>query len=186
MKKIKRKIVSIISIVGFCFSVLLSAAAVVVAQTDLPLHPYGPWRVSCQETFNRTLQHPDGTPWDVASTDTWSAVLDNAAALEKTSIRCWCKSDVRHEWDSEELGPGNGWWTLIDHLVENGQICDCPAGQSIMVEMDHNTCAGTEVASGFFHCDGCSALKSGAKKSSFVSWKKVLAIGVGGILLLAD
>lgn len=138
----------------FNFIVFIFTSVIVSLNSyALPVHPYAPWKLSCLARTNMTLTHPDGTPREITATDVWSAELQNDRSLGVSSARVWCKSDIQHEWDTEELGPGQGWWTLIGLLDHSGELHTCPPGQAIMIEMDHNTCSGSEIASGFFYCE---------------------------------
>jgi len=143
----------------------------------LPSYPYAPWRINCLDKQNQTITHPNGTVRETLPSEIWQAELQNSKGLDKSSVRCWCKSNVQHEWDTEELGPGNGWWTVTKHLVSDAQQCSCPNGQLIMVEIDHNTCGGTEAAEGFFSCPGCSQESSASVSPvGVVSWITTAAI----------
>jgi hypothetical protein len=152
----------------------------------LPDHPYASWRIIClsDSVKNQTVTHPDGTMREVAPSETWSAELQNNERLLTSSVRCWCKDSEQYEWDTECLGSGNGWWTMVKLLNTKGESCICPAGQAIMVEMDHNLCQQLEGASGFFHCSGCPESAAGdtsiaVPSSSVHGW--VVAAGVGMI-----
>jgi len=129
---------------------------VVTSAGALPVRPYAPWVINCLNNTDSTIIYQNGTFRGVAPSETWSAEVQNSKGLEVSSVRCWCKSDVQYQWDTEEYGPGNGWWTFVKEIDSDGQTCSCPEGQAIRVEMDPHTCGGPEVASGFFHCSGCS------------------------------
>ena len=155
---------------------------VTISVYALPNHPYAPWKIICLDNTNQTITYPNGTMREVLPSETWRAELQNAKGLESSSVRCWCMDSEQYSWDTECLGSGNGWWTMIKLLTSEGQSCTCPAGQAIMVEMDHNTCGGTEGASGFFQC---SSTETSAGVENEASWRNtVVAVGTVCVLYL--
>lgn len=166
-------------------------ASLVIPSYSLPLHTYSPWNLSCIIGSNETTADPtqafktltyfNGSTRDIAKSETWSAVLQNDKGLLGSSVRCWCKDDTQYEWDSEELGTGNGWWTFTQHLLTRGDSCSCPAGQAIMVELDPHTCSGFETAYGFFNSTSSQVHTS---ESSMVL-PELVGLSLGGLALLS-
>lgn len=169
-------------VVGGFVALLIS-----VSVYALPDHPYAPWRIICLDKTNQTITYPNGTAREILPSETWSAELQNARGLDISSVRCWCMDREQYNWDTECFGAGNGWWTMIKLLSSEGQSCTCPAGQAIMVEMDHNICGGTEGAAGFFQCSGCpeSLPDSSSVASASSSTTSSLVAVAGAVVVCA-